>query len=194
MARPDTSSGISTHTDKNLSSRGAAWAVLRFAGDNYSGGDPRALTHKLSIGPDTGVKNFTGATTVPLDTVLAGWLVSMYADHLGIPGLDPKYQYRSYNFRNVMPTVARSVLGLQAPAYPLQVASIGILPASVSSTNRSGTGTYYSLGVLPNGAPMTVRIVSRAPNALLNCCIQTDKEWRSRLGYPGAHVYVLRTQ
>jgi len=194
MVRPDTSSGISARTDKNLSSRGAAWAVLRFAGDNYSGGDPRSLTHKLSMGPDTGVKNFTIATTVPLDTVLAGWLVSMYADHLGIPGLDPKYQYRSYNFRNVMPTVARSVLGLQAAAYPLQVATIGILPASVSSTNRSGTGTYYSLGVLANATPIAVRIVSRAPNALLNCCIQTDREWRSRLGYPGAHVYVLRTQ
>ena len=193
MVRPDTSSGISAHTDKNLSSRGAAWAMLRHAADNYSAGDPRALTHRLSLGPDTGVKNFTAATNTPIDTALAGWLVSMYADHLGIPGLDQKYQYRSYNFRSVMPTVARSVLGLQAPAYPLQILSIGS-PASVSSTNRSGSGTYYSLGVPANGGPIAVRIVSRAPNALLNCCIQTDKEWRSRLGYPGAHVYVLRTQ
>ena len=91
MARPDTSSGISAHADENLSSRGAAWAILRYSADNYSNGDPRALTRKLAAGPDTGVLNFTLATGVPIDTLVSGWLVSMYADHLGIPGLDAKW-------------------------------------------------------------------------------------------------------
>lgn len=194
MARPDTSSGISAHVNENLSSRGAAWAILRYSADNYSNGDPRALTRKLAAGPDTGVLNFTLATRVPIDTIVAGWLVSMYADHLGIPGLDQKYQYRSYNFRDVMPPVARVVLGTQMATYPLRVTAIGTGRDTVPSTNQSGTGTYYSLNAGANGGAITVKIVSAMPVTFLDCCLQINKEWRTRLAFPGAHVYVLRTQ
>ena len=193
MNRPDTSSGITIRADENLSSRGAAWAILRYTADNYSNGDPRALTRKLAAGPDTGVLNFTVATGVPIDTLVAGWLVSMYADHLGIPGLDPKYQYRSYNFRDIMPPVARVVLGQQTATYPLRVIPIGSGRDTIPSTNQSGTGTYYSLALGASGA-ITVKIVSATPVTFLNCCIQSDKDWRARFAYPGAHVYVLRTQ
>ncbi len=194
MLRPDTSSGISARADRNLSSRGAGWAIIRYAADNYSAGSPRALTRKLAAGPDTGTTNLTAATQTPIDTLVSGWLVAMYADHLGIPGLDPKYQYRSYNFRDVMPPVASAVLGNQTPAYPLLVVPIGTGPDTVASKNRSGTGTYYSLGVLPAGAAWTVNFEQSPPNRLLNCCVQVDAEWRRRLGYAGAHIYVLRTR
>jgi hypothetical protein len=193
MARPDTSSGISDRADVNLSTRGAAWAILRYSADNYSNGDPRALTRKLAAGPDTGVLNFTVATGVPIDTLVSGWLVSMYADHLGIPGLDPKYQYRSYNLRDIMPPVARVVLGLQTATYPLRVIPIGSGRDTIPSTNQSGTGTYYSLNVGASGAT-TMKIISGTPVTFLDCCIQTGKEWRTRFAYPGAQVYVLRTQ
>jgi hypothetical protein len=192
MLRPDTSSGISARADKNLSSRGAGWAILRYTADTYSNGNPRALTRELAAGPDTGVTNFTVATQAPIDSLVAGWLVSMYADHLGIPGLDPKYQYRSYNFQDVMPPVASALLAIQT-GYPLQVIPLGSGRDTVASTNRSGTGTYYTLGVIPTSGAVTVRFVSPM-NQLLNCCIQVDKEWRTRLAYPGAHVYVLRTR
>jgi hypothetical protein len=194
MLRPDTSSGISARADKNLSSRGAGWAILRYAADNYSGGSPRSLTRRLAAGPDTGVANFTAATQAPIDTLVSGWLVSMYADHLGIPGLDPKYQYRSYNFRDVMPRVARAVLQTQAVDYPLQITPIGSGRDTVLSTNQSGSGTYFSLSVTPNTAPTTVELVNATPNNFLNCCFQIDKEWRRRFYYPGAYVYVLRVQ
>jgi hypothetical protein len=194
MLRPDTSSGISAHADRNLSSRGAGWAILRYAADNYSNGDPRALTRRLAAGPDTGVANFTASTQVPIDTLVSGWLVSMYADHLGIAGLDAKYQYRSYNFRDVMPPVARALLGTQTETYPLQVTPIGSGRDTVFSTNQSGSGTYYSLAVIPNAGPRTVEFVNATPNNLLNCCLQIDKEWRRRFYYPGAYIYVLRVQ
>jgi hypothetical protein len=194
MLRPDTSSGMSARADRNLSSRGAGWAMLRYAADNYSDGNPRALTRKLAAGPDTGVTNLRVATQTPIDTLVSGWLLSMYADHSGIPGLDPKYQYRSYNFRDVMPPVSSAVLGTSTATYPLMVVPVGAGPGTVSSTNRSGTGTYYSLGVLPGGQALTVRFESGTPNNLLNCCLQIDAEWRRRLGYAGAHIYVLRVR
>src|SRR3954467_2936790 len=108
MIRPQQFSPMTKMADTSLAVRGAAWAIVRYAADNYSGGAPRALTRALSIGPDTGVKNFVTQANTPVDTLVKGWLVSMYADHLGIANLNAKYQYRSYNFRSVMPPVARS--------------------------------------------------------------------------------------
>ena len=182
MERPDTSSGITGDgpIEANLSSRGAAWALLRYAADNYSGGLPRDLTRKLVAGPDTGVRNFSAATQASIDNLVSGWLVTMYADHYtpAISGLDPKYQYRSYNLRNVMPPIAQSVLNLPAATYPLLVSGIGF-GNSISATNRSGTGTYYRLNVPANSGAKNVKILNSSGNVA---------------SFSGEHVYVLRVQ
>jgi hypothetical protein len=113
----------------------------------------------------------------PIDTVVKGWLVSMYADHLGITGLDAKYQYRSYNFRSVMPPVARSVLNQQTASYPLVVQSIGSGSDNLPSTNMSGTGTYYRLSVTGGAGAKNVKILDTSGNPA---------------SFPGEHIYVLR--
>ena len=171
IARPDKFSPLSNATD-SLATRGAAWAFLRYAADNYSGGIPRALTRKLVAGPDTGVTNFSKATTASIDTLVKGWLVSMYADNLGIPGLDAKYQYRSYNFRSVIPPVAR------VAAYPLPVQSLAS-GSNTSGTNLSGTGTYYRLTVGPSDGARNIKILDFSGNPAR---------------FDGERVYVLRVQ
>jgi hypothetical protein len=179
MQRPDTSSGISSHADQNLSSRGAAWSLVRYSADNYSNSNPRAFARKLAAGPDTGTKNLSVSAKAPLDTLVAGWLVANYADHLGISGLDPKYQFKAYNFRNIMPSVARSVTGSQAAVYPLQVLPIGSGADNISSTNQTGSGTYYRLNVPSGSGDKTVKVLD--PSGGL-------------ASFPGAHIYVLRVQ
>jgi hypothetical protein len=171
IIHPDKFSPLSEQTD-SLATRGAAWAILRYAADNYSGGNPRALTRKLVAGPDTGVTNFSKATTASIDTLVKGWLVSMYADNLGIPGLDAKYQYRSYNFRSVVPPVAR------VSTYPLPVQP---LPSgtNTSGTNQSGTGAYYRLTVSSGDPARTVKILDFSGNPA---------------SFAGEHIYVLRVQ
>ena len=178
MARPDTSSGISSNSDANLSSSGADWAIGRYAADNYSNGDVRAFTRRLAAGPDNGIKNFTTVAGASLDTLMGGWLVSMYADHLGIAGLDPKYQYRSYNFRNIMPAVAQSVLSTGS-VYPLLVSPVGSGSDDISETNKSGSGNYFDLTVAANAGSKNVKILDSAGGDVT---------------YPGAHIYVLRVQ
>lgn len=179
MAKPNLYSPTSALADTSLATRGAGWAIVRYAADNYSNGDPRAFTRRLVAGPDTGVKNLTNVTQASVDTLVKGWLVSMYADHLGVPGLDAKYQYLSYNFRNVMPPVAQSVLNQPAPAYPLLVQSIGSGSDNISGTNRSGTGTYYRLTVPANSGLKSVKVVDASGNPA---------------SFAGEHVYVLRVQ
>jgi hypothetical protein len=171
MVRPDKFSPTSAERD-SLATRGAAWAILRYAADNYSGGNPRALTRKLVAGPDTGVTNFSKATAASIDTLVKAWLVSMYADNLGIPALDAKYRYRSYNFRSVIPPVAQSA------TYPLRVQSLAS-GSNISGTNLSGTGTYYRLTVAAGDGARNVKILDASGNVA---------------GFAGEHIYVLRVQ
>ena len=177
MTDPDKFSPTSKMADTSLAVRGAAWAIVRYAADNYSNGDPRAFTRALAAGPDTGVKNFAAAAKVPIDTLEKGWLVSMYADHLAIANLDAKYQYRSYNFRDVMPPVAKAVLSQQTAAYPLTVQSIGSGSDNISSTNRSGSGTYYRLSVSSGAGAKNVKSLDTSGNPA---------------NFAGEHIYVLR--
>jgi hypothetical protein len=178
MARPDTSSGISSNSDANLSSSGADWAIGRYAADNYSNGDVRAFTRKLAAGPANGIKNFTTVAGASLDTLMAGWLVSMYADHLGISGINAKYQYRSYNFRNIMPPVAGSVLS-NGGVYPLQVTPVGSGSDNISTQAKSGSGDYFRLTVAANAGAKNVKVLD--PGG-------------SDVTFAGAHIYVLRVQ
>jgi hypothetical protein len=177
MDAPDKFSPMSKMADTSLATRGAAWAIVRYAADNYSNGDPRSFTRALAAGPDSGVKNFVAAAKAPIDTLVKNWLVSMYADHLGIAGLDAKYQYRTYNFRSVMPPVAKTVLNQQTQSYPLLVQSIGSGSDNITSTNRSGSGTYYRLSVSGNAGAKKVQILD-----------STGKP----AAFAGEHIYVLR--
>jgi hypothetical protein len=179
MDKPDTFSPMSAMADTSLAVRGAAWAIVRYAADNYSSGAPRAFTRLLVAGPDTGVKNFVAATKSPVDTVVKGWLVSMYADHLAISGLDPKYQYRSYNFRSVMPPVAKSVLSQSVATYPLRIQSIGSGSDNISAMNRSGTGSYFRLTVAAGAGAKNVKVLDNSGNVA---------------SFVGEHIYVLRVQ
>jgi hypothetical protein len=180
MVQPDHFSPISDMADTSLAVRGAAWAIVRYGADNYSNGLPRTFTRALVAGPDTGVTNFVAATKSPIDTVVKGWLVSMYADHLGIAGLDPKYQYRSYNFRSVMPPVAKAVLNQAVASFPLTLRSIGSGSDNISAMNQSGTGSYFRLTVPAGAAAKNVKILNNAGTA--------------NASFTGEHIYVLRVQ
>jgi hypothetical protein len=179
MAQPDHFSPMSGMADTSLAVRGAAWAIVRYGADNYSNGLPRTFTRALVAGPDTGVTNFVAATKSPIDTVVKGWLVSMYADHLGIAGLDPKYQYRSYNFRSVMPPVAKAVLNQAVASYPLTLRSIGTGSDNISAMNQSGTGSYFRLTVAAGAGAKNVKILD-GTGAVAK--------------FSGEHIYVLRVQ
>ena len=180
MDKPDQFSPMSGMADTSLAVRGAAWAIVRYAADNYSNGLPRTLTRTLVAGPDTGVKNFAAATKSPIDTVVKGWLVSMYADHLGITGLDAKYQYRSYNFRSVMPPVARQLLSQSVATYPLRIQAIGSGSDNISAKNLSGTGSYFRLTVAAGAGAENVKIL--------------DASGTTTASFTGEHIYVLRVQ
>ena len=167
LARPDTSSPISSRADRDLGPRGSAWALLRYTADQFAPNNARAFFHRVVAGPKTGVDNLVQHAGVPFDQILSGWLIANYTDNLGISGLDARYSYVSWNMRD-------AIAGGSGGTYPLRVLAPG---APVTTTAQSGSGVYF-LAQRATGAPLsTFRMLD--PNG-------------AKVGFDGARVYVVR--
>ena len=167
LARPDTTSPISSTADKQLPPRGAAWALLRYAADQFSPGNARTFFRGLVAGPTSSVTNLVQRAGVPFDQILSGWMIANYSDNLGIAGLDARYSYTSWNMRD-------AVAGASGGTYPLRVNTPG---APFATTAQSGSGVYF-LAQRASGAPAaTFRML--APSG-------------GNVGFAGARVYVVR--
>ena len=132
----------------SLAYRGAAWALLRYAADQYApGGDVKSFTKKLAGGPLHGVQNLTTAASgVAWDVLVSGWLIANYADNFGIPNLNSLYTYKVYDMRSIESA-------LNNGNYPLKVTAItGPSFAASGQRARSGSGNYFSI-VRPQGVP-----------------------------------------
>ena len=170
LARPDTSSPISSRADRDLAPRGAAWALLRYTADQFAPGNARAFFRQLVGGPKTGVTNLVQHAGVSFDQIIGGWLIANYADNLGIPNLDARYSYVSWNIRDAV-SGAR-----QAGTYPLPTPAPGV---SVTTTAQSGSGVYW-LAPRTTGSPAsTFRMLDPSGG---------------NVGFDGARVYVVRVQ
>ena len=167
LVRPDTTSPISSRADRDLPPRGAAWALLRYAADQYAPGNARTFFRRLVAGPNSSVTNLVQKAGVPFDQIISGWLVANYTDNLGITGLDNRYSYVSWNMRDAM-------AGVVGGNYPLRVQSPG---APYTTTLQSGSGSYF-LAQRTAGAPTaTFRVQSTSGG---------------NVDFPGARVYVVR--
>jgi len=125
MERPDTIGPIATetHVETNAAERGAIWALLQYAGDQFSHGDRRTLIRGLVASADTGVSNLVTNVGVPLDTLLTHWHTTLAMSPYSI-GIDPTFQYTSYRWWNIY----SSIVGPgREPGYPLAFA---VLPDS----------------------------------------------------------------
>jgi hypothetical protein len=167
LARPDTSSPISSRADRDLAPRGAAWALLRYTADQFAPGNARTFFRRLVAGPDSDVPNLVQHAGVPFDQILSGWLIANYADNLGIANLDARYSYTSWNMRD-------AVAGVVGGTYPLRVLTPG---AAVTTTAQSGSGVYF-VSQRAAGAPAaTFRMLSPGGG---------------NVSFGGARVYIVR--
>jgi hypothetical protein len=169
LARPDTSSPISSRAGQDLAPRGAAWALLRYAADQFAPGNARAFFRRLVAGPKASVTNLVQKAGVPFDQIISGWLIANYTDNLGTSGLDPRFSYVSWNMRD-------AVAGAAGGTYPLRVQAPG---APFATTAQSGSGVYF-LAQRAAGAPVaTFRML--APGG-------------GNVPFTGARVYIVRVQ
>ena len=166
MARPDLSSPISSRVATELAPRGAAWALVRFAIDQYGGTNPRAFTRALVAGPQVDVANLSARTGVPFDKLLPGFLVASYGD-VASASVGAAFRYTSWNLRDVMGS-------LNGGVYPLRFSDF---PTDATTRSLSGSGNYF--------------LVSRSARANLATFRMLGLDGSS-VAFPGARVYVTR--
>ncbi|MGH7665113.1 MAG: hypothetical protein ACRENI_12605 [Gemmatimonadaceae bacterium] len=169
LSDPVENAPTSADAASKLAPRGAAWAFLRYAADEYHRDTVAAFTRALVRGPEVGVPNFVQHVGAPFEEILEGWMVANYADDFGIPGLSERYTYRSWDMRDAEKAINNEV-------YPLVPLRITETSPAVTITPISATGEYF---LVDGDVADVFRVFSQA---------------RERLTYPDARVFVLRTQ
>lgn len=178
VERPDTTGAIVNHVKAaaNLASRGAEWSLLRYAGDWFNtGGDPRTLTRALAAGPDTGSVNLVKAAGVPMDTILARYLVTLYTDHRAFMPANSPYNYKSYNLRQL---VTGTLVGNETATGYLQVGAIGNGSTTLTAKLPPSSAAYFLTSLTSSGA-RTIKVADPSGN------VSAD---------PSGRVYVVRVQ
>ena len=139
LEAPDTSAATSSRARDQLAPRGAAWALLRYAADHFSGNNVADFTRRLTAGPQVSVANFVQQSKVPFDTIIAGWMVANYADDAGIAGVNQRFSYRSWHLRSVQS-------GINQGVFPLRVRTLRSSGTdSISTKARSASGNYFRM-------------------------------------------------
>lgn len=178
IERPDTTGAIVNHAKaaSNLASRGAEWALVRYVADWFNtGGDPRTVTRKLVAGPDTGSVNLVKAAGVPLDTILAHFVVTLYTDHGSYLPANSPYSFKSYNFRQL---ITGTLIGLETTTSYLPVGAVGNGTTTFVANVPASSGAF-ALTSLSNGSARTIKITDTSGNP------STD---------PNGRVYVVRVK
>lgn len=178
VERPDTTGAIVSHPKAaaNLASRGAGWALVRYMADWFNtGGDPRTLTRALVAGPDTGVANIVKATGVPLDTILARFVVTLYTDHQPYMASGSPYNFKSYYLRDI---VSGTLIGNEQNAGYLPVGQVGNGTTTLTAKVPASSAAYF-LASLSTGGARTIRITDPSGNPTAD---------------PNGRVYVVRVQ
>jgi hypothetical protein len=161
LSRTDIYGATSVTADTSLSARGAGWSLLRYTADHFSSGTVSLFTRAVAYGPFTGVPNFVEKAGAPLDSILGGWTVALYADGLPITGLDPRYLFLSYNLRDV-------IAPLNAGAYPLVAFSLsGPGGGAITKQVLPASANYFRLREF-NVSPARAIILKRVDGAPLN--------------------------
>jgi hypothetical protein len=163
----DTSSPTSNLTASQLAPRGAAWMLLRYSGDFYSGGNLKAFLRKVVGGPDFGLRNLLQHSNVQFDDMLSGWLISQFTTDLNIANLPSAYQMKSWAVRDAM-------TGASQGTFPLLVTP---LPTIVDTKSISGSGNYFRLTRTTSSPETTFRMQGTSGGMV---------------GFTGARVYVVR--
>lgn len=169
---PGTLGPTSAQADTSLAVRGAAWSLLRWTADHYANGNVAAFTRGLVAGPDSSVVNLTTHAGAPLDSLLAGWLTAIATSDAGVPGLDSRYTFTSFDIRDV-----ESALVVANGQYPLALNDLSA-DTSVVTTVSSAAGTYYVVAT-PSAAAGGVGLLGSDGTVL---------------SFPPARLYIVRVE
>jgi len=95
---PDSISLTATSGQGSAAERGGWWLFLRWLADQY--GD--FIFRDLTQAPENGVRNVEAQTGETFFRLFADFAVATWADDLGIPGLDARYEIPKWDLRSIL--------------------------------------------------------------------------------------------
>lgn len=151
--------GTCTSTE-NLATRGAAWALLRYAADRTASTDGD-VWKRLVDNVNVGMTNFEQVFGINTITATKDWSIAMYADDYAT-STRPEHTITSWNFRTLFPgmtssTVASTSQSSSAGPFPLLVKPL-TNEIFRAFTLKGGSAAYFPFVVSAGGeAQVTVQ-------------------------------------
>lgn len=138
LLAPSTSSPY--RADDSLSTRGAAWSLLRYLADRSTGGD-NAFFYRLVNSTTTGLTNLRSVYSGDLAAAVREWSASHAVDD--VAATQAELQQPSWNFHSIFTTLYGT--------YPLRIQAMtdGV---TVSGSVLAGGTSFYKLTVPPGGS------------------------------------------
>ena len=123
--------------DDELETRGAGWALLRYALDQ-SPGSANTYLRALVDAPTQGIPNFNNvfASVGGLAGAMVGFATANFTDNSGIP-VAPAYTHPSWNFRDWLPH-----FNINAGTFPLAARTLSGGVSQVSALPRGGSAYF----------------------------------------------------
>jgi len=153
-----------------------AWSLVRYTIDRYGSSDA-AFFAALVNSSNTGVTNIAAVAGVPLDRLIGGWGLALYADdYPGLPTSNPDLQFPSWNLRDIYAglNASPSWIGRFPTQYPIQPVQLGFGPFNARVTGlRGGAHAYFEIA----GSTLPVQLVALrslgggTPSSLLRIAI-----------------------
>ena len=136
-----------TANDDELSTRGAAWQLLRYSADR-KGGDERQFWRGLVSANVSGVANLERATGEESEVLVRDWAVAQYADDTR-PGVDANWTHPSWSFRSVYQALQSCDSSNNCTPHGPMKLKVRPLADNVAQTASivGGTAAYYRFGV-----------------------------------------------
>jgi hypothetical protein len=147
LARTATSSPYAA--DDSLTTRGAAWSLLRYLADHAAATDGD-LFMRLANGPAVGIENLQAVFGTDTPTQVRSWAVSNVLDDGATT--DAAFQQPSWNWHSIYPVLYGS--------YPLQT-TVLVDGGTSSASLAAGGAAYFRFAVPPGSATLTLGGASR---------------------------------
>jgi hypothetical protein len=147
----------------DLTTRGGAWAFLRYAADRRGGSETtlwRSLVHEART---AGLGNLRQALGVEPMEWIRDWTAAVYLDDTTLD-TDERFSIRSWNFRALFPVAGTLWSGIPNSPYPLKVSQLFGFPIALPL--QGGAAGCLRAAVSP-GAVGTIRVVVGNGQSLL---------------------------
>lgn len=127
-----------------------SWSLVRYSLDRYGASDAAFLT-ALTGSVSTGTANLAAAAGVPIETLMGGWALSLFADdYPGLAGATADIKMPTWNFRDIYTGLHGDFPGLFPLDYPLVPTAVAFGtfgPLDVPSMVGGGVAYYQFTGM-----------------------------------------------